>query len=116
MEIGCDVTEQGVCVIALKGRMHLKDLQEMETTLRGYALGHRYVVVDLSGLDSIFSMCLRSLILCYQAVELRGGRFVLFAPTDSIQAVLRASGIEKIMPVLEDRSAAEAVLFSEGGV
>ena len=111
MEIDCNLTEQGVCVIALNGRMHLKDLQEIESRLRALVAGRHAIVVDLSRLDSLFSMCLRTLLLCSQLVEIRGGRLVLLAPTDHIFAVLRASGVMSILNVYKDLSAAVAAVL-----
>jgi anti-anti-sigma factor len=115
MEIDCKITEEGVCIVALIGRMHLKDLQEIEARLKGLLQGQRSVVVDLSRLDCLFSMCLRTLILCSQSVELRGGRLVLLATTENILAVLRASGVIKMLHVFREQSEAEAAALAYGG-
>ena len=115
MEIDCKITDDGVCIVALIGRMHLKDLQEIEVRLKGLVQGQQAVVVDLSRLDCLFSMCLRTLILCSQAVELRGGRLVLLATTENVLAVLRASGVSKLLNVFRELSDAEAAVIAYRG-
>lgn len=111
MEIDCKSTEDGVCVIALKGRTSLQDLQEMETRLKALVVNRRSIIIDLSELDFMFSMCLRTLIICAQSVQLRNGRLAILAPTPKVLAVLRASGVMKLLPICKDMAEAEAAVL-----
>ncbi len=110
MEIETEVIGNGILVIKLKGRMQLKDLQEIESRFRKHIKTKQSVIVDLSGLEVLFSMALRALIVCAQSVQLRGGRFALVAPTENILTVLKASGVTKLMHVCASRLEAVAVV------
>ncbi len=112
MDFDCRSTDMGVCIIALKGRTSLQDLKEMEARLKSLVHNQRAVIIDLSHLDFLFSMCLRTLIICAQWVQLRNGRLVIFSPNENILAVLKASGVMKLLPVCSDMAEAEAAVLS----
>ena len=91
--------------------MGLKDLQEIEATLKSLVYGHTAVVIDLTCLDFMFSMCLRSRIMCAQIVQSKNGRLALYADSDNILTVLKASGVPSLMPVLRTREEAVAAVL-----
>ena len=110
MRIETEVTSKGALIIQLHGRMQLNDLQGMETRLKSLVRGHKAVIVDLSGLDVLFSMGLRALIMCAQLLDLKGGKLALMAPTENIMAVLQASGASQLIPICRDQAEAEAAV------
>ena len=110
VRIETEVTSKGALIIQLHGRMQLNDLQGMEDRFRALIKGHRGVIVDLSGLDVLFSMGLRALILCAQLLELKGGKLALMAPSENVMAVLRASGASQLIPICRDLEEAESVV------
>ena len=111
MEIDSEVTDNGLLIVALKGRMNLQDLQQIETKFKALIKDHRAVIVDLSGLQFLFSMGLRTLILAAQMLQQKGGRLVLMMPTENVAAVLTASGTTKLMPVYMNRAEAKAAVL-----
>ncbi len=112
MEIESEVTDAKVLIVSLKGRMKLQDLQDIELRLKTLIKNHRAVIIDLSSLHFLFSMGLRTLILCAQSMQLKGGRLVLLAPTENVEAVLKASGTTMLIPVYWTRAEAEAAVLS----
>ena len=112
MEIESEVLDNGILLISLDGRMNLKDIQEFEQSLRALVKGHHAVIIDLSGLDYLYSMGLRSLIKCAQMVQLKCGRLVLMAPSKEVLAVLTASGASTLMPICRNRAEAIAAVRS----
>lgn len=113
MKIVSELTDRGVQIVSLTGRMSLADLQEIETRLKALVIDKPFVIIDLTHLNFLFSMCLRTLIICAQAAEARGDRLVLLAPTENILTVLKASGVSLLVPVYTHLSQAEAALFSK---
>ena len=109
--IDSEVTSKGILVIKLYGRMQLKDLQGLEGKFKKLINGKQYVIVDLSGLEVLFSMGIRALIMSAQMLEIRGGRLVLMAPTADVLAVLKASGTTKLIPICSDQEEAELVVL-----
>jgi len=110
MEIVSEFTERGVQIVSLKGRMSIGDLQEIETRLKALVSDKPFVIIDLTHLNSLFSMCLRTLVICAKDAELRGDRLVLLAPTENILTVLKASGVSLLVPVYVHLSQAEEAL------
>jgi anti-anti-sigma regulatory factor len=53
-------------------------------------------------------MGLRSIVIPARAVRSRGGKVVLFAPTEMVATVLKTSGIDSLFPVHHDLAAAMA--------
>lgn len=92
--------------------MQLKDLQGLEARFKKLTQGHRAVIVDLSGLEVLFSMGLRTLIMSAQTMELHGGKLVLMAPTENVLAVLKASGATTLIPIYPDLGEAETAVLS----
>ena len=111
MDIETEMTGKGILVIKLKGRMQLKDLQSIEVMFRKLIRSDRYAIVDLSGLEVLFSMGLRTLIMSAQTLDMKGGKMVLMAPTANVFAVLKASGATKLIPICQDLEEAEALVL-----
>ena len=113
MDVETEITGKGILMIKVRGRMHLKDLQEMETRFKDLIKGHKSVIIDLSGLEVLFSMGLRALIMCAQLMELKGGKLVLMAPNSNVLSVLKASGTIKLIAVYADQERAEAAVLAQ---
>jgi len=116
IDIVTEVSDDGVVLIVLKGRMKLNDLEEIHERLISLVKFERFVIVDLFAVEYLFSMCLRSLIMCAQSVQSRGGCLALVAPTDNIQAVLNASGAATLMPCFRDRIEAVNMVLGKSAV
>ena len=111
MVIDTEVTGNEILIIKLQGRMQLEDLHGLEGKFRQLISGHRAVIIDLSGLEALFSMGLRALIMSAQIVEFRGGRLVLLAPGADVLAVLKASGTHMLIPICHGREEAERIVL-----
>lgn len=109
--IDTEVTSEGILIIKLHGRMLLGDLQGLEGKFKKLVTGQQAVIVDLSALEVLFSMGIRTLIMSAQMLEMRGGKLVLLAPTADVLAVLKASGTTKLIPICNDREEAERIVL-----
>jgi anti-anti-sigma factor len=109
--IDTEVTGNEILIIKLRGRMQLEDLHSLEGKFKQLISRHRAVIIDLSGLEALFSMGLRALIMSAQIVELRGGRLVLLAPGADVLAVLKASGTHMVIPICHNREEAESMVL-----
>lgn len=106
------VDRQGVCIIALKGRLDSANVGEVEK-----GLSHLFMqpgekaVVDLGRLDYISSAGLRLMLMLAKRAQHTGGRFVLSALAPTVREVFEISGFLKI---LETRPNTDAALDSIG--
>ncbi|MEI9969837.1 MAG: STAS domain-containing protein [Terracidiphilus sp.] len=68
------------------------------------------LLIDLQKVTFLGSMGLRSIVLPARAVLSKGGRVVIFAPTEMVASVLKASNIDSLVPIHHDLAAATAAL------
>jgi anti-anti-sigma factor len=71
-----------------------------------------HILVDLSNVTFIASIGIRTLINNAKAQKLRGGSMVLYKPNNQVEEVLRATGIDTIIPIAHDIDAARVALGS----
>lgn len=103
MNIEAEALADGVWKINLKGRMDIQGTQVIDTKFSGMTGGGRNaIVVDMSGVDFLASIGIRTLILNGKAVGQRGGKMVLLKPEPSVAKVLRTAGVDSLLPIYED--------------
>lgn len=106
------VTQLGeIKKIALVGRLDLLGAQSVDQKFTAQAAAAKaFVVVDLSAVDFIASIGIRTLISAAKAQKARGGKLVLFAPQPMVKQVLVTSGVSIMVPVADDETAALALV------
>ena len=108
MKIEAESLDGGIVKISLAGRMDLQGTQEIDLKFSAYAATQRSVIVDMSAVDFLASMGIRTLLLVAKAVAGRGGNMVLFNTDPNVTMVLEMTGIDTLIPIR--RSLAEARL------
>jgi anti-anti-sigma factor len=68
------------------------------------------LLLDMQNVSFLGSMGLRSIVLPAQAVHRHGGKIVIFAPTVMVEGVLKGSGIDALIPIHHELTAALAAL------
>lgn len=96
-----------VVKVVLSGRIDFANAQAIEAPLVTAASTRHWMVIDLSAVEFIASLGLRSLIKCAKAINSRRGRVVLLSPRPAVAEIIRISGIEDLIPIYH--SEAEAV-------
>lgn len=96
--------------VTLSGRMDIAGADAIGTrfTALTTAAG-RHVVVDMTGVDFLASIGIRSLISNAKALHQRGGRMVLLVNADdSVRKTLETTGVDALIPMFSDPAAALA--------
>jgi anti-anti-sigma factor len=112
MQIESETLPGGITNIRLAGRMDVQGAQEIDLKFTGYTAKQRSVIVDLSGVNFLASIGIRTLLLAAKAVSGRGGKIVLLNPDDNVTKVLQMAGIDTMIPIsrsLDDARLAVAV-------
>jgi anti-anti-sigma factor len=104
-ELAGDVTK-----IILDGRMDIEGAAAIDLKMNVIAGSRRAVLVDLQKVSFLGSMGLRTLVTPARAMKVRGGKMVLFGPSESVEKVLKTSGIDALIPVHHELSSALAEL------
>ena len=112
MTIETETSPAGVFLVKLAGRMDALGTQEIDQAFMDQACVQRAVVVDLSGVDYMASVGIRTLLVVTKAVSKRAGKIVLLNPNPNVATVLAISGVEIFLPIhrsLDEASRAVSV-------
>ncbi len=113
MPIELTETPVGVTKAVLSGRIDVANIPIIEPPLQKAAETGRAMVIDLSAVDFIASLGLRTLIKCARTMSHKQSRLALLAPKPAVAEIIEISGIEDLIPVYH--SEAEAIAFVTPG-
>lgn len=100
----------GITLVELSGRMDVPGALKADPAFVTIADQSTRVIVDLSRLDFLASLGIRTLVTASKALRAKNGNLVLLSPQANIEQVLRSSGIDTIIPIAADRAAAETAV------
>lgn len=100
----------GITLVELSGRMDVPGALKADPAFVEIAEKHSRVIVDLSKLDFLASLGIRTLVSSSKTLRAKNGNLVLLSPQSNIEQVLRSSGIDTIIPIAKDRAQAEATV------
>ena len=110
MQISIEELEGGVTRVVLDGRLDIAGAQAIDLRMNVVAGTKKAVLVDMQKVSFIGSMGLRTLVAPAQAIRGRGGKIVLFSPTEMVESVLKASAIDTLIPIHHEFQSAIAAL------
>ena len=104
-----NITENGVMVVAIEGRVDGTSAQRFERILDAVAEACKTgMVLDLEKLTFISSAALRVLLMLTKALTRRGGTLTVCSVPDSLRTVFQVSGFDQIIPVHDSQAEALA--------
>lgn len=95
-----------ILLVKLTGPLDIAGAGEIDLPFSAIYGKHNKVIVDLAGVTFLASIGIRVLVKAARAVGSRKGRLVLFSPTEDARKVLRSTGIDTMIPVVADETAA----------
>ena len=109
MSISHDDIGQDLRRIVISGRLDMVGTSSIAAQLLELtAAPKKGVVVDMSAVEFLASIGIRSLIASAKTVQERGGRMVLVVnPSTTVVLSLKATGIDLLIPVFHDSADAE---------
>ena len=115
MDIVSETLEDSITKIALTGRLDLQGNQEIEMKLTSLAATHKAgVIIDMSGVEFLASIGMRTLISNAKAQATRGGELVLCNLQPLVKDVISTSGVDSIIQIYENCDSAVADLKGKG--
>jgi anti-anti-sigma factor len=111
MQIQGEQLDGDVYKISLEGRMDIMGTQEIDLKFTGMtAAPRKSIIVDISGVDFLASIGIRTLLVNTKAVNNRGGKLVILNPDDNIEKILLMAGINVLIPIFKDLDSAIAAV------
>lgn len=99
MQLSMEELAGGITKVVLDGRLDIEGAQAIDLKMNVIGGSKKAVLVDLQKVSFIGSMGLRALVAPARAIKGRGGKMVLFAPTELVESVLKASSIDTMIPI-----------------
>ena len=116
MEMQIAELENGITEVVLSGRLDMEGSAKIENVFTiATATDERPVLVDLADVEFIASIGMRVLVMNAKALDRRGGMMVLLNPQTQVREALEVAGIDVLIPIFDDRAAAETALESGVG-
>jgi anti-sigma B factor antagonist len=97
-----------VLKIKLQGSLDIAGAGEIDMPFSVVSGSRKKVIVDLAQVTFLASIGIRVLVKAARAIANKGGRFVIYSPTEEARRVLRTTGIDAIIPIVADEAAAVA--------
>lgn len=111
MELTVDTLEGGVRCVRLSGRLDLKGTQAVEQKFsESVGGGGQSIVVDMSQVEFIASVGVRLLLSNIKALMAAGAKMVVLNPQKMVGEVLQLSGLDSVVAIRHDTSAAVAAI------
>ena len=110
MQIEAETLDGGILKLILAGRMDVQGASEIDIQFASYASRQRSVVVDMSAVDFLASIGIRTLLLTAKAMSQRGGKMVLLNPDTNVTQILEMAGIDTLIPIVRSLDAARGAL------
>ena len=111
MEMHIEERDGDITRVRLIGRMDYAGATEIDARFIELAGREKFVIVDLSKVNFLASMGIRTLIMAAKSLKERGGKLALFSPEMMVAKVLKTSGTDILIPVYYDLSLAREALL-----
>src|SRR5579863_7049888 len=99
MAIATEELPGGITRVILDGRLDIEGAAAVDLPMNVIASSKKAVLVDMQKVSFLGSMGLRALVAPARAIKSRGGKIVLFGPNESVEKVLKTSGIDTLIPI-----------------
>ena len=110
MLIATEELADGITRVELDGRLDIAGAALVDLKMNLIAGSSTKLLIDLQKVTFLGSMGLRTIVVPGRSVKSRGGKVVIFAPTEMVESVLKTSGIDSVFPIHHDLATAIAAL------
>ncbi len=106
MRLDIEEIAPGVTLARLIGRLDIPGAQAIDLKFNVMVGSKRAIILDLSALDYVASMGLRTLIMGARTVASKKGKMVLLNPNPDVSGVLTSSGVDSLVTIITDQDEA----------
>ncbi len=96
--------------VVLSGRIDIAGASAIDMPMSIVGGTKKAVIVDLSAVEFMASLGLRSVVLSGKAVLSKGGKYVLLAPQPQVEEVITTSGVDELFTIFRDEASATAAV------
>ena len=97
------------------GRLDIPGAAKIDLPLKEIADSRTNIVVDMSGVDFIASLGMRSLVVAAKTLMRNGRTLVLLNPTPLVADALIKAGLHTLLPMVQSETEAQVALSRYAG-
>ncbi|PPQ30591.1 STAS domain-containing protein [Rhodopila globiformis] len=112
MDMHVTALSQNIARVVLAGRLDAAGAAAFDLPFSAVAGSNRHVLVDLSAVNFVSSIGIRTLVLGAKTIQRRGGKLLLLSPSSEVEQVLQTIGVTDLLPIVRDE--AEAIAAFDG--
>ncbi len=113
MQLESELLDDHILKVTLAGRMDIQGTQDIDMKFTALtATKKAAVLVDMSDVEFLASIGMRTLLSNAKANAAKGGKMVLFNPQPMVKDVLETLGVASLIPVYDDLAAAKEALHA----
>jgi len=101
--------ENGIKKVVLTGSMNVQGSLDLEPQFNDMVKTTDKVIIDLNDVNFLSSRGMRILVVTAQALNAKGGKLVLVSPQAPVEKAMKTVGLDTILPIAPDLSAAIAL-------
>jgi anti-sigma B factor antagonist len=111
MVLTMSVTEDGIKIITLKGRLDIAGTQQIDTRLTvAIATESANTIIDLSGVEFISSLGIGIMVRAANSLLKHQGKIVFLNPQPNVAKVLTSTRIIEVIPIMTNLESALSYL------
>lgn len=110
MPIAIQDLDGSITKVVLSGRIDIAGAHEIDMPMSVIAGSRRAVVIDLSAVEFMASMGLRSIVVSAKSIISKRGKVVLLSPQPQVEEVITVSGIDELIQICRDEATAIAAV------
>jgi anti-sigma B factor antagonist len=110
MKLDVNDLGSGLTEARLTGRLDVQGALVIDSEFVELANNCKNLLIDLSGLTFLASLGIRTLVQAAKSLSEKNGRVALLSPPSNVEGILRATGIDTVIPIYHARSEALAFL------
>lgn len=115
MPITIQELDGNVTKVILSGQIDVAGAHEIDMPMSIIAGSRKAVVIDLSAVDFMASMGLRSIVVSAKSIASKRGKAVLLSPQPQVEEIINVSGIDTLIPIYRDEAEAIAAVVPNPG-
>ena len=108
MQMTTETLDNGATRVNLDGQLDISGFQEIDTEFESLASSADNILVDMSNVSFLASIGIRTLVMAAKSQHVRNKTLVIVNPQEMVEQVLRTAGIDQIIPIHADETAALA--------
>jgi len=108
MKLNHETLDGGIYRIALDGSLDMAGAMMIDPHFAMVTEKEKRLIVDISGVDFLASIGIRVLVLAAKGIAERGGRMAVYGAQEAPAKVLKSTGVDQIVKLVDDEAAAIA--------